>query len=258
MQTSFTMGKDAKIYQGTAGGALAALTEMSNVKDVTLTLEAGEADVTTRGNSGWRATAPTLRECTAEFEMLWQPGDSGFDAIKTAFLAGTTLELAPLTHDRDNALAQGPKGSFSITSFTRNEPLEEGVTVSVTAKLAVWDQWVEGSGAVTLDFTAALVAGAGEIDLAAVPYGIGSYDATGKIVTALTVTNNGANTLTVEEGAVDGYDLFGLSDPVVVPAAGTVQLSGAGGGAVAAGARLLTLTGTGAQTSSWTLVFEDE
>lgn len=142
---TFILGKDAKIYQGSPGDALGALTEMDNVKDVTLSMEAGEADVTTRANSGWRATAPTLRECTCEFEMVWKPGDGGFDAVKAAFLAGTTVELAPLTQARDTAGAQGPKGSYSITSFSRNEPLEEAITVSVTAKLAVFDEWVEVS-----------------------------------------------------------------------------------------------------------------
>jgi len=140
---TFILGKDAKIYQGTAGGELSTLTEMDNVKDVTLTLEAGEADVTTRANSGWRATAPTLRECTCEFEMVWKPGDTGFDAIKGAFLGGTTLELAILDQARDVAGAQGPKGSFSITGFSRSEALEEAITVSVTAKLAEFDEWVE-------------------------------------------------------------------------------------------------------------------
>ena len=38
------------------------------------------------------------------------------------------------------------KGSFSITSFSRNEALEEAITVSVTAKLAVFDEWVEVGG----------------------------------------------------------------------------------------------------------------
>ena len=140
---TFILGKDAKIYQGAAGGALGTLTEMSNVKDVTLNLEAGEADITTRANSGWRATAPTLRECTCEFEMVWKPGDSGFDAIKAAFLGGTAIELAVLDQARETVGAQGPKGSFSITSFSRNEALEEAITVSVTAKLAVFDEWVE-------------------------------------------------------------------------------------------------------------------
>jgi len=140
---TFILGKDAKIYQGAAGAELATMTEMANVRDVTLNLEAGEADVTTRGNSGWRATAPTLRECTCEFEMVWKPGDAGFDAIKAAFLGGETLELAVLDQPRETTGAQGPKGSFSITSFSRNEALEEAITVSVTAKLAVFDQWVE-------------------------------------------------------------------------------------------------------------------
>jgi len=140
---TFILGKDAKIYQGEAAADLATLTEMGNVKDVTLTLEAGEADVTTRANSGWRATAPTLRECTAEFEMVWKPGDAGFDAIKAAFLGGTTLELAILDQARETAGAQGPKGSFAITGFSRSEALEEAIMVSVTAKLAEFDEWVQ-------------------------------------------------------------------------------------------------------------------
>jgi len=143
MSQEFLLGMNAKIYQGAAGGALATLTEMANVKDVRLNLEAGEADVTTRANQGWRATAPTLRECTAEFEMLWKPGDAGFDAVKTAFLSAGTIRLAVLTGDRTASGTEGPLGDFSITNFSRNEPLEEGVTVSVTAKLAVFDSWVE-------------------------------------------------------------------------------------------------------------------
>lgn len=138
----FILGMNAKIYQGATGAALGALAEMGNVRDVTLTLEAGEADITTRANSGWRATAPTLRECTAEFEMVWKPGDAGFDAVKNAFLTNGTLELAILDQDKATSGAQGPKGSFSITSFSRNEALEEAITVSVTAKLAQFDQWV--------------------------------------------------------------------------------------------------------------------
>ena len=143
MSQEFVLGMNAKIYQGTAGAELAALTEMANVKDVTLNLESGEADVTTRANQGWRATAPTLRECTAEFEMLWKPGDAGFDAVKTAFLTSGSIRLAVLTGDRAASGTEGPLGDFSITNFSRNEPLEEGVTVSVTAKLAVFAEWVE-------------------------------------------------------------------------------------------------------------------
>ncbi|MEX2372795.1 MAG: recombinase family protein, partial [Dehalococcoidia bacterium] len=72
-----------------------------------------------------------------------KPGDAGFDAVKTAFLASGTIRLAVLTGDSAASGTEGPLGDFSITNFSRNEPLEEGVTVSVTAKLAVFEEWVE-------------------------------------------------------------------------------------------------------------------
>ena len=143
MPAEFLLGMNAKIYQGTAAAALGSLTEMSNVRDVTINMETGEADITTRANAGWRGTAPTLRECTVDFEMVWKPGDSGFDAIRAAYLANGTLELAVLDQDRATSGAQGPKGSFSITNFSRGEALEEAIVASVTAKLATFDEWVD-------------------------------------------------------------------------------------------------------------------
>ena len=146
----FLLGMNAKIYQGAAAADPATLdpatlTEMGNVKDVTLSLEAGEADITTRANSGWRATAPTLRECSCEFEMVWKPGDTGFEAIKAAFLSAGTVALAVLTGAHNESGAEGPVGNWSITNFSRSEALEEAVTVSVTAKLAAFGQWFEAA-----------------------------------------------------------------------------------------------------------------
>jgi len=142
----FLLGMQAKVYYGTAGAELSAMTELSNVRDVTLNMNTGEADITTRANSGWRGTAPTLRECSVDFEMVWKPGDAGFEAIKDAWLANETVELAILDQAKATTGAQGPKGSFSITNFSRSEPLEEAIIVSVTAKLAVFDEWVEVAG----------------------------------------------------------------------------------------------------------------
>jgi len=75
--------------------------------------------------------------------MVWKAGDSGFDAIRAGFLAGATIELAILDQDKAATGSPGPKGSFSITSFSRNEAMGDAVTASVTAKLAVFDEWVE-------------------------------------------------------------------------------------------------------------------
>lgn len=137
----FLLGMEAKIYQGTAGDAIGALTEMSNVKDVTLNMEAGKADVTSRANSGWRGSAATLRDMSVDFEMVWKPGDTGFDALRVAFLANATIELAILDQAKATTGAQGPKATFAITSFTRSEALEEAITVSVKAELVTFDTW---------------------------------------------------------------------------------------------------------------------
>ncbi len=119
------------------------MTELTNVRDVTLTLETGEADITTRGNDGWRATAATLKECTAEFEMVYMPSDPGFTAIKNAWLGSNEISLAILVDDPDEIGSEGPCGNFTITNFSRSEPLEEAITVSVTAKLSAFGQWYE-------------------------------------------------------------------------------------------------------------------
>jgi len=143
---TFVLGMNAGLYQGPAGATSpTAMTEVDNVRDLTLTLEAGEADITTRGNSGWRATAPTLREATVEFQMVWRPGDPVFDAIKTAFLTAGTISLAVLDQKASlpGAGAQGPIGDFAITNFSRGEALEEAIVADVTAKLSVFTAWYE-------------------------------------------------------------------------------------------------------------------
>lgn len=144
MASTYVLGMNAGLYQAASGTTdVDTMTEVDNVRDVTLNMEAGEADITTRGNSGWRATAPTLRECTIEFQMVWKPGDSVFEAIKDAFLGASTVALAVLDQTRDNSGAQGPLGDFSITNFSRNESLEEAIVADVTAKLADFEEWHE-------------------------------------------------------------------------------------------------------------------
>ena len=63
---AYKLGLDAKLFHGAAGST--ASSEMKNCKDVTLNLETGEADITTRAAEGWRITAATLKEASLEFE----------------------------------------------------------------------------------------------------------------------------------------------------------------------------------------------
>lgn len=131
---SVKLGLDAKLYRNTGTYVAPVWVEIKNVKDVTLNLEAGEADVSTRGNEGWRATAATLKDGSIEFEMVWDSEDAGFTAIQTAFFAKTPIELAAMDGDITTAGNQGLRASFSVMSFSRSEPLEEAITASVNVK----------------------------------------------------------------------------------------------------------------------------
>jgi predicted secreted protein len=133
----FRLGIKAKIFYGSGGSTGVPNSELTNVTDVTVTLDAGEADVTTRDNDGFRATIGGLKECSIEFDMLYLPGDPGFQAIQKAWLDGDQIHLAALTGKG----GEGPVGDFAITGFSRSEPLEEAIKYSVTAKLSQWEMW---------------------------------------------------------------------------------------------------------------------
>jgi hypothetical protein len=144
MAVDFILGMNAKLYySATAGTALSAMTLIvTNVKDLTLSLDSGEADITTRANSGWKASVGTLREASMEFEMLWLPEDAGFAAIKTAYLTSVTIAMCALTGVKTTgSKSEGLSGDWAITNFTRTESLTEGITVKVTAKLAKFAAW---------------------------------------------------------------------------------------------------------------------
>lgn len=148
---NYMLGMNAKIYMDTSvpltGSNQAAWIagppdELTNVRDVTLNLETGEADITTRANSGWRATAPTLKDGSVDFEMVWKTTDTLFDEIETAWSAGTEISFFVT----DGGLATGFKGLLSnmtVTNLSRSEPLDGAVMYSVTLKPSSYSEWYE-------------------------------------------------------------------------------------------------------------------
>ena len=124
---AYKLGLDAKLFHGPAGAT--ATGEMSNCKDVTLNMETGEADITTRAAKGWRITAATLKDASLEFEMVWDTSDEGFRALKNAYFNNSAIALFA-----SDGEGNGLDADFVVTSFSRQEPLEEALTVSVTCK----------------------------------------------------------------------------------------------------------------------------
>ena len=134
------LGLDAKLFRGTAGtqGTI----EVTNVKDVSLSLESGEADVTTRKAKGWKLSVATLKEASLEITILYDTEDEDFIAFKEAYFTNTPISL--FVTDGDTT-AHGLDADFSVTGFTVDQPLEEAVTVKVTAKPTASDRapvWV--------------------------------------------------------------------------------------------------------------------
>ena len=110
-----------------------ALTEADNVRDVTLTLTTIDADTTSRASTLFKSSKVLLLEGVVTFEILDEIDDPFLVALQTAFTEKAEIAL----WIKDSSVAsegQGLDGDFNITSFTRNEPLEDVMTYSVEAK----------------------------------------------------------------------------------------------------------------------------
>jgi hypothetical protein len=135
------LGMDCKLYLGTAGTK--ATTEMQDVKNVTLNLDKGEADVTTRGNNGWRTYVGTLKEASLEFDLLYNSeSTSEYKTLLNAYLDGGKVSMFV-----GESATDGLDADWVITGFNKTQDLEDASAVSVTARIAPGrnPQWLGAS-----------------------------------------------------------------------------------------------------------------
>jgi len=78
--------------------------------------------------------AGTLKEGSIEFEMVWDTADAGFTASKNAYFDNTIIGLAVMDGPIATSGSQGLWADCMITDFSRDEPLEDAISVKVTAK----------------------------------------------------------------------------------------------------------------------------
>ena len=106
------------------------------MRDLTINMEMGVADVTTRGGNGWRQNVATLRDGTVTFQMVYDTTDADFTALQTAFLATTAaareIKVAAMDGDIATSGSQGLIAFMNVTNFSMPENLEEAVMVDVT------------------------------------------------------------------------------------------------------------------------------
>src|SRR4051812_19144604 len=83
-----------------AGSAAPNLDEITAIKDVSLKISKGKADVSTRGNNGWAAKLGTLKEASIEVKAVWDPADADLIALMKSFLLNTNIACAFLDGDK--------------------------------------------------------------------------------------------------------------------------------------------------------------
>lgn len=127
------LGMEARLYWNAGSFQSPDWQHVASARDVTLGLETGQADVTTRGNNGWRATLATLKDASISFEMMWTK-DAACAALRTAFLANAPIEMLVLDGPVETPGSEGLRATMNVVNFSRGEPLEEGITLSVEVK----------------------------------------------------------------------------------------------------------------------------
>ena len=128
------LGLDAKAYRNTGTWGSPVWNLVANIRDATLGLEKGEADVSTRGGNGWEQIVSTLKSANIQFSMVWDTGDEDFEALKDAFINNTLIDMWFVDGDTSTSGNQGLRAEFEVTGFSRNEQLREALTVDVTLK----------------------------------------------------------------------------------------------------------------------------
>lgn len=128
------VGLSCELSYNTGTYAVPVWVEIDLARDVTMSLEAAEADASTRSSGGWRETIQSLKDAGLEIEVANDSADTAFTAIKDAFINGTNLEVLILDGPVATVGSQGLRMTCAVSAFSRSEPLEELVTVSATLK----------------------------------------------------------------------------------------------------------------------------
>lgn len=148
--TAINLGMNAKLYvMNTAAAptvpvpyntALGQWVECSNIRDLTLDLSTDTADVTVRGNNGFKASVATLKDATIDFDIIANSLNSDYILLKNAFLGNLRIGVMCLDKDKatlsndPNGAGEGLKADMNVVKFTRGEQLAEGIKISVSLK----------------------------------------------------------------------------------------------------------------------------
>lgn len=140
MIKNYLLGRDAKLYAGAAGSTPS--TEIKDVKDLSISLNQDEVDVTTRTAAGWKATAGGLREAEISFDLLVAKSSTEGKLFLNAYKGGEGGIASYLALKIIDAVADGIfsfEADCLITECSMEQNLEDAIKFSVKAKPTVYD-----------------------------------------------------------------------------------------------------------------------
>lgn len=127
-----TRGKDFKLYRNTVESYVTPTwEEVTNVRDLTRSLEKSLADASIRGTS-FRLQVGTLKDLSVEFQMVYDPADTAYEAFEEAFFDDLDIELLILDGPIGTAGSKGIRFEAQVSNFTVNEALEDVGLTDVT------------------------------------------------------------------------------------------------------------------------------
>lgn len=127
-----TRGKDFKLYRNTVESYVTPTwEEVTNVRDLTRSLEKSLADASIRGTS-FRLQVGTLKDLSVEFQMVYDPADAAYEAFEEAFFDDLDIELLILDGPIGTLGSKGIRFEAQVSNFTVNEALEDVGLTDVT------------------------------------------------------------------------------------------------------------------------------
>lgn len=133
-----TLGIEGKLYRNTGSWASPVWNEIPNVKDLSLGLEKGEADASSRFTK-WKLTRGAMKEATIEWGMIRDSTDADWLALHTAWLADTVVGFAVADGPIATAGTMYFKVECEILKFSHTENMEEVMITEVSIKPARTD-----------------------------------------------------------------------------------------------------------------------
>lgn len=128
------VGLSNKLYRNTANFAVPTWVLVNTVRDVSLNLETGKADASSRGST-FRQFLPTLRTAPLEFKIIGDTSAAEYDIFRDAWVNGTSIDMAVSESTIATSSNEYWRGIYGVFGFKRSEPLEDVDTVDVAMDL---------------------------------------------------------------------------------------------------------------------------